>query len=103
MDYYENNVVQDHGNKKSIEVLADTANTISTCGKDIQKVAENIMISCHIPGTKGAAYRNQLLAKVDDLKKLATLYNLASQRLIGAAGKLASGVPEDEVWGDVLV
>ncbi len=52
---------------------------------------------------KGAAYRNQLLAKVDDLKKLAILYNSASQQLIGTAGKLASGVPEDEVWADVLV
>ncbi len=103
MAYYENNVEKDHGNKKSIQVLAETAENISTCGKDIQRVAENIMISCHIPDTKGAAYRNQLLAKVDDLKKLATLYNSASQQLMGAAGKLASGVPEDEVWADVLV
>ena len=103
MAYYENNIAKDHGNKKSIQVLANTAETISTCGKDIQTVADNIMISCHIPGTKGAAYRNQLLTKVDDLKKLATLYNSASQQLIGAAGKLASGVPEDEVWTDMLV
>ncbi len=103
MTYYENNVAKKHLNKKSVQVLTNTADTISTCGKDIQKVAENIMISCHIPGTKGAAYRNQLLAKVDDLKKLATLYNSASQQLIGAAGKLASGGPEEEVWADVIV
>ncbi len=103
MAYYENSITKDHGNKKSIQVLASTAKTISTCGKDIQTVADNIMISCDIPGTKGVAYRNQLLAKVDDLKKLAILYNSASQQLIGAAGKLASGVPEDEVWTDVLV
>jgi hypothetical protein len=103
MAYYRKNIAKDHGNKKSIQVLTDTAETISTCGKNIQKVAENIMMSCSIPGTKGAAYKDQLLAKVDDLKKLATLYGSASQRLIGTAGKLASGVPEEEVWTDMLV
>ncbi len=105
MAYYRKNVAKDHGNQKSIsiQVLTDTAETISACGKNIQKVAENIMMSCSIPGTKGAAYKDQLLARVDDLKKLATLYYSASQRLIGTAGKLASGVPEEEVWADMLV
>ncbi len=103
MAYYRNSIAKDYDNKKSIQVLTDTAETISACGKNIQKVAENIMMSCRIPGTKGAAYKTQLLAKVDDLKKLATLYGSASQLLVGTAGKLASGVPEEEVWADIPV
>ncbi|MEE9605420.1 MAG: hypothetical protein V3V70_07595 [Candidatus Scalindua sp.] len=94
----ENNVAGNLENKESIKVLTDTAETISACGKDIQKAAENIMAVCHIPGTKGVAYGNQLLAKVDDLKKLATLYGLASQQLTGAARELANDVPKGEVW-----
>jgi hypothetical protein len=103
MIHCENNVAGDLENKVSIKVLTDTAETIFACGKNIQKVAENIMMSCGIPGTKGAAYKDQLLARVDDLKKLATLYGSASQRLIGTAGKLASGVPKEEAWADMLV
>jgi methyl-accepting chemotaxis protein len=103
MAYYRNNIVKGYDNKKSIRVLTDTAETISACGKNIQKVAENIMMSCHLPGTKGEAYKDQLLARVDDLRKLVTLYDSASQRLVGTAGKLASGVPEEEVWDDMPV
>ncbi len=94
----ENNVAEYLESKESIKVLTDTAETISACGKDIQKAAENITAVCHIPGTKGAAYGNQLLAKIDDLKKLATLYGLASQQLTGAARELASSVPQGKAW-----
>ncbi len=84
MIHCENNVAGDLENKESIKVLTDTAETISACGKDIQKAAEDIMVVCRIPGTKGAAYGNKLLAKVDDLKKLAVLYSTASKKLISA-------------------
>ncbi len=98
-----NNVAEDLENKESIKVLTDTAETISACGKDIQKAAENIMAVCYIPGTKGAAYRDQLLAKVDDLKKMAVLYSTASKKLISAVCKITNGMPEDEVLSDIIV
>ncbi len=103
MSHCENNFGKNPGNKESIKVLTDTAETISACGKDIQEAAENIMAVCHIPGTKGAAYRNQLLAKVDDLKKMAVLYSTASKKLIRAVSKITNGMPEDEVLSDIIV
>jgi hypothetical protein len=103
MIHCENNFEKDPGNKEFIQLLIDTAETISACGKDIQKTAENIMAVCHIPGTKGAAYGNQLLAKVDDLKKLAVLHSTASKKLISAVCKITNGMPEDEVLSDIIV
>ncbi len=103
MIHCENKIEKDPGNKESIQLLIDTAETISACGKDIQKAAENIMAVCHIPGTKGAAYGNQLLAKVDDLKKLAVLHSTASKKLISAVCKITNGMPEDEVLSDIIV
>jgi hypothetical protein len=99
MIHCENNVAGNLENKESIKVLTDTAETISACGKDIQKAAENIMAVCRIPGTKGAAYGNQLLAKTNELKKMAELHNSAAKHLLSEANKLENGAPVDDITG----
>ncbi len=99
MIHCENNVAGDLENKESIKVLTDTAETISACGKNIQKTIESINQSCNTPGTKGATHKSQLQVKVEEMKKLAVLHSIASKKLISAASKITNGMPEDAFVG----
>ena len=96
------NIEEKHDSGKSIQTLMEAAQTISAGGKEIMKSSETIMMSCFTPGTVGEAHKRQLLDKVEELKKLAELHNSVAKRLESAAGKLASGIPEDKVWADML-
>ncbi len=98
----EKNAAGKHDSSKSIQALIEAAQTISAGGKELLKSSETILKSCFTPGTVGEAHKRQLLDKVEELKKLAELHNSAANRLENAAMKLVSGVPEDNVWADVL-
>ena len=87
---------------KPIQALMEAAQNIFAGGKDILKSSETIMKSCLTQGTVGEAHKSQLLVKVEELKKLAGLYNSVANRLENAAGKLASGTPEEKVMSEVL-
>jgi hypothetical protein len=91
-----------HDSSKSIQVLMEAAQSISEGGKQILKSSETIMMSCFMPGTVGEAHKSQLLDKVEELKKLAELHNSVANRLESAAGRLASGVPEEKVMSEVM-
>ena len=101
--FFKNKIAKECGVEKSVKELTEAAETIAACSKEIQEAAEAIMLSCQImPGSKGEAHKDLLLVKVDDMEKLALLYNKASERLITAAEKLAQGAPEDEVLSNVI-
>ncbi|MGR3293326.1 MAG: hypothetical protein ACUZ9M_04830 [Candidatus Scalindua sp.] len=91
-----------HDSGNSIQTLMEAAQYISAGGKEILKSSETIMMSCFTPGTVGEVHKSQLLGKVEELKKLAELHNSVANRLECAAGKLASGVPEEKVMSEML-
>ncbi|ODS30076.1 MAG: hypothetical protein SCARUB_04818 [Candidatus Scalindua rubra] len=95
------NVTENYGSGKSIQELMNAAEIVSACGKDVQRAVGTIIQSCLIVNNKGATYKDVLLAKVDDLKKLAELYRSASGRFKSAAQELKAGKPEDKVLNDV--
>src|SRR3989304_1104447 len=92
-----------HDSGNSIQGLMEAAQIISAGGKDILKSSETIVKSCHTLVTVGEAQKSLLLGKVEELKKLAELHNSVANRLENAAGKLASGIPEEKVISEVLV
>lgn len=83
--------------KDTINELTDAAATVSASGKEIREAAECIISSCQIPGTKAEAYKDMLFAKVEDLQRIAALYESASVRFMSGAEKLADGIPEEDV------
>ncbi len=89
--------------ESSVQELKDAGRIVATRGKSTQKATETIMKSLTIPGTKGEAHKDMLLDKIDNLERLTTLYNSISRRLLSAADKLASGIPEDEVAEDMVM
>lgn len=100
---YGDNTTKGNGNTESVRLLTKEARTLIEYADKIQFSAERIMLSCSIPGTNGEAYRDLLLAETNNLKKLADLHRLASQHLLGAAGKLINGSCEEEVLSDVRI
>ncbi len=96
------NIANDQRSVNPIQALMDAAQITASCSKNIQQTAETIVTSCYTQGTKGEANRSLLLDKVADMRSLAELYRSVAKRFECAAAKLASGIPEDKVWADVL-
>ena len=96
------NIGNDQGSVASIQVLMEVAQTMTACRKNILQAAETIVTSCNTQGTRGEAHKSLLLDKADGMRSLAELYGSASRRFESAAMKLASGIPKDKVWADVL-
>lgn len=101
--FFKKNIAKDNENKDSIQVLTEAAETIAACSREIKEGAETIALSCQIPGSKGEVYRDILIDKAKDLRRVSTLYDSASSRLITAVKKLEGGAPEAEVLSDVLI
>ncbi len=97
------NIHRKQGIESSVQELKDAGRIVATRGKSTQKATETIMKSLTIPGTKGEAHKDMLLDKIDNLERLTTLYSSISRRLLSAADKLASGIPEDEVAEDMVM
>lgn len=99
---FDDKITKESGNEEYIQVLTEASEAIASCGEDVQIAAENIMLSCYTPGTKGEANKDMLLAKADDMKKLAVLYKSASKRLLNAAGSIEDGKLKDKALSKVL-
>lgn len=97
------NTQRKQGIESSVQELKDAGRIVATRSKSTQKATETIVKSLTIPGTKGEAHKDMLLAKIDNLERLTTLYNSISRRLLSAADKLANGIPEDEVAADMVM
>ena len=93
----ENKVTKDRNSKKILLLLNDKAKALTTDAVKIQIHIERIRQACRRPGTVGEAYRNLLLAKTNDLKKLANLHNSAAKHLLSVADKLVNGAPVDRI------
>lgn len=100
---YESNAAKDNERGKSIQVLIEVAENIAACGKDIQEAAENITLLYQIPGLNGETYKDLLLVKIHNLRRLAALCKPTSIRLMTMAEKLVEGISEDGVVADMLV
>jgi len=99
---FEDKITKESNNEEYIQVITDASETIASCGGDVQIAAENIMLSCSTPGTKGEANKDMLLAKADDMKKLTVLYKSASKQLLNAAGSIEDGKLNDKALSKVL-
>jgi hypothetical protein len=80
----------------------DAVQITASCSKNIREAAETIVTSCNTQGTRGEAHKRLLLDKADGMRSLASLYESASRRFESVAMKLASGIPKDKVWADVI-
>ncbi len=97
------NTQRKQGIEGYIQELKDTGKIVAIRGKSTQKAAETIKNSLSMPGTKGEAHKDMLLAKIDNLERLTVLHTSISSRLLSAAEKLANGTPEDEITADMIV
>lgn len=79
-----------------VKVLTDVAEAINDCSKVVQESSEALAIHCNTPGTKGAVNKDILLAKVDDMKRVCVLYNVAAKLLTNTARKLEKGESKKE-------
>jgi hypothetical protein len=95
-------ITKECSSKEVIIAVTDAVKAVTVGARKIQKDAEGIEKSCYIHGTKGAAHRGELLAKVDNLRKLAVLYNSAAKRLMDLVMKLTTGVSEDAVLRELF-
>ena len=96
------NIGNDKRDVNSIQALMDVVQITASCSKNIREAAETIVTSCYTHGTRGEAHKSLLLDKADGMRSLAELYGSASKRFESDAMKLASGIPKDKVWADVL-
>ncbi len=103
MDTHEDNVTKDHQRKKILLLLTENAKVLAGNVVKIQLHTERIKQSCRKPGTAGEAHKSLLLAKANDLKKLAELHNSAVKHLLSMAGKLANGAPVDEIVNEMRI
>ncbi len=98
---YADNAEGNSTNKSHIEVLTKTAETIAGQSKEIRISIEGIIKSCWQNETVGAFHKDAFLARMDNLKRLASLCDTASGKIMNAAQKLAEGIPKDEVLSKV--
>ncbi len=101
---HDDNVIRGHYNDNRIPTLADAARTLSSCAENIQEIAEHIIHSCDvIADTKRMDYVSISHIRTNELKELATLYNLAARRLNSAARKLLEGDFRDDTLTEIMV
>ncbi|MEE9605128.1 MAG: hypothetical protein V3V70_06100 [Candidatus Scalindua sp.] len=103
MDPHEDNATKDHQRKKILLLLTDKAKAFAANSVKIQLHTERIKQSCHKPGTAGEAHKNRLLAKTNELKKLAELHNSAAKHLLSEANKLENGAPVDDIMAKIRI
>jgi Ulp1 family protease len=98
---FADNAKGNDANKSHIQVFTETAETIAEQSKRIRVSIEDIIQSCRKNDTIGAFHKDALLTRMDNLKRLASLCDMASGKIMNAAKKLAKGTPEDEVLSKV--
>ncbi len=81
----DNKFAKDRNRKKILLLLTDKARALASNAVKIQLHTERIEQSCHRPGTAGEAHKDLLLAKTNDLKKLAELHSSAAKHLLRVA------------------
>ena len=99
----DNKFTKDHHSKKILLLLNDKVKALTADAVKIQLHTERIEQSCRRPGTIGEAHRNLLLAKINDLKKLANLHNSAAKHLLSVADKLVNGAPVDRIADKIRI
>ncbi len=101
---HDENVMKDHDNEKHILTLTDATKTLISCAENIQEIAEHIIYSCDdIADTKRMDYVSIPHIRTNELKELATLYNLAAKRLNSAAKKLLEGDLRYDTLTEIIV
>ena len=95
-----------NGRKHNIEdivrMLMNASENMTICENKINKAIERIRKSCNTQGTIGAVNKSVLLTKIEDLKRLAVLYRLVSEKYENSVVKLMGGIPEGKVMAELL-
>ena len=97
------NITKGYDRKELVVAIISAVKAVTIGAKNIQKAAENIETACHTHGTKGAAHKDELLTKADNLRKLAALYNSAVKRLMNIVSKLTGDVPDNKVLNELIM
>ncbi len=91
-----------HNIEDIVQMLTDASQNMIMCENKINKATERIRKSCNTQGTIGAVNKSILLTKIEDLKRLAALYRMVSEKYENSVVKLMGGIPEDEVMAELL-
>ncbi len=97
------NITKGYDRKELVAAIISAVKAVTIGAKDIQKAAETIETACHTHGTKGAAHKDELITKADNLRKLAVLYNSAVKRLMNIVGKLTGDVSDNKVLKELIM
>ena len=89
--------------KNIIMLFANESENLTLNAEKIRVSTKGIIQSCDKPGTNGDVQKALLLARVKNLKKLASLYDSASKRFLDAANKLRNGGPVDKVMTEMKI
>ena len=85
-----------------IAALKRTATELAVSGEGILQSTETIVRECNTWGTKGAAYHNLLIEKVEELRNVHSLSRTLGVKLVEYADRLSGDQPEDKALPELL-